>query len=88
MSEQKLSNSDDLLQSGLLQVDARGMRCPLPLLKAKVAIKSLPIGGQVCILATDAGSVKDFHAYVELSGSTMVSFTQTASDYRYIIQKN
>lgn len=71
-----------------LQVDARGMRCPLPLLKAKLAINSLPVGGRVCILATDAGSVRDFHAFVELSENTMVSFVETAEGYTYLIQKN
>lgn len=85
MTEQDLSKHD--AAGNVLQVDTRGMRCPLPLLKAKLAINNLPIGGEVCIIATDAGSVRDFHAFVELAGHTMVSFTKTAADFTYLIKK-
>lgn len=85
MTEQYSGNS--CVAGKPLQVDARGMRCPLPLLKAKLAINSLSIGGEVCVIATDAGSVRDFHAFVELSGHAMVSFTKTATDFTYLIKK-
>ncbi len=73
---------------GCLQVNAVGLRCPLPLLKAKQALRNLPAGEKVYVVATDAGSVRDFHAFTELTGATMVAFFESDEIYTYVIQKN
>lgn len=70
-----------------LEVDATGMRCPLPLLKAKQALNQLQVGELVKITATDAGSVRDFHAYAELSGQRIVRFVESEGVYEYVLQK-
>lgn len=70
-----------------LEVDATGLRCPLPLLKAKQALNSLQSGARVKVTATDAGSVRDFHAFAELSGNPILGFVERAGAYEYVLQK-
>lgn len=68
-------------------IDAQGLSCPLPLLKAKQGLHQLNSGETLLVLATDAGSVRDFHAFIELSEHNMVEFRDNGSHYRYLIQK-
>ena len=70
-----------------MTVDATGLRCPLPLLKAKLALNSVEPGQCVRVLATDNGSVKDFHAFARLSGHNLLKFNESDSGYEYILQK-
>ena len=68
-------------------VDARGLDCPMPLLKAKLALNAMEVGEFLRVLATDKGSVRDFHAYAELSGHILQHFEQKDAIYEYIIEK-
>lgn len=68
-------------------IDARGLSCPLPLLKAKQGLHAIEVGESLEVLATDAGSVRDFHAFIELSAHQMVEFKETDNHYRYVIAK-
>lgn len=70
-----------------LEIDATGLRCPLPLLKAKQALSTLQSGERVKIFATDAGSVRDFHAFAELSGNSILCFTDHKGVYEYVLEK-
>ncbi len=49
-------------------VDARGERCPMPLLMAKRALREIPVGGVLEVLSTDAGSERDFESFARLAG--------------------
>ena len=49
-------------------VDARGERCPMPLLLAKRALRDIPTGGVLEVLSTDAGSERDFESFARLAG--------------------
>jgi len=69
------------------QVDATGLRCPLPLLKAKQALNQLQLGEVVKVTATDAGSVRDFHAFADLSGNRIISFIERDGVFEYLLQK-
>ena len=69
------------------EIDARGLACPLPLLKAKLGLNRLQTGQCLRVLATDAGSVRDFHAFVAISGHRLVHFKQAEGEYEYILQK-
>lgn len=63
-------------------LDASGLNCPLPLLKAKQALHRLHSGAVLKVIATDAGSVRDFRAYTDQSDHELLqSFTE---DGRYI----
>lgn len=71
-----------------LIVDARGLCCPMPLLKAKQALNKLSAGESVKVLATDRGSVRDFHAFAEISGQNIISFRESNSEFEYVFQKS
>ncbi|MBW7861459.1 MAG: sulfurtransferase TusA family protein [Rhodocyclaceae bacterium] len=54
------------------EVDARGLNCPLPILRAKKALAELASGQIVRVLATDPGSLKDFQAFAKQTGNELV----------------
>jgi tRNA 2-thiouridine synthesizing protein A len=54
-------------------LDAKGLICPLPVLKARKALKGIPAGGHLRVLATDKGAVKDFDAFCRTTGNRLVS---------------
>ena len=62
------------------EIDARGLSCPLPLLKAKQGLNGLNAGESLLVLATDGGSVRDFHSFVKLSEHTCLLYTSDAAD--------
>lgn len=68
-------------------VDARGLDCPLPLLKAKQALNRMKTGELLEVTATDAGSVRDFAVFAEQSGHELLSSDERAGEYHYILKK-
>ncbi len=68
-------------------VDAKGLSCPMPIVKTAQHIKTVPAGALVEILATDAGSVKDFAAWTRSTGNTMVEQSESAGVYRFVVKK-
>jgi tRNA 2-thiouridine synthesizing protein A len=60
------------------EVDARGLNCPLPILRAKKALAELQTGQTVRVLATDPGSVKDFQAFAKQTGNELLAQRETA----------
>jgi len=67
-------------------LDAKGLNCPLPILKAKKALKDLPPGGTLEVLTTDPGSVVDFAAFCRTTGNEIVEQSQDGNVYRYVIK--
>ncbi len=67
-------------------LDAKGLNCPLPILKAKKALKEVPAGGTLEILATDPGSVADFEAFCRTTGHELVEQSTEDKVYRFIIR--
>lgn len=57
----------------VIEVDARGLSCPMPLLKARKAIATAAPGQSIVVLATDQGAESDFTAYCERAGHRLVS---------------
>ena len=68
-------------------LDAKGLNCPLPILKAKKALKSVPEGGTLEILATDPGAVADFQAFCRTTGNELVEHDEEDGVYRFILRK-
>ena len=68
-------------------LDAKGLNCPLPILKAKKALKTVPAGGTLEILATDAGSVADFAAFCRTTGNELLEQGEAAGVYRFVLRK-
>lgn len=75
--------------SAVIEVDAVGLDCPMPLLKAKRALNTMSVGEQLRVLATDKGSVRDFKVFAQLSGHSLLdSYETEAGIYIYLLQKN
>jgi len=68
-------------------VDARGLSCPMPIVKTATAMRTLASGKVVEVLATDPGSVKDFNAWARSTGNELIESTQEGSVYRFLIRK-
>lgn len=70
------------------ELDARGLNCPLPILRAKKAINNMTHGQILRVLATDPGSVKDFDAFCKQTGNELVSSEQDGGEFIFQIRKN
>jgi tRNA 2-thiouridine synthesizing protein A len=68
-------------------LDAKGLNCPLPILKAKKALKEVPDGGTLEILATDPGAVADFQAFCRATGNELLEHSKDGGVYRFILKK-
>ena len=68
-------------------LDAKGLNCPLPILKAKKALKEVPDGGTLEILATDPGSVADFEAFSRTTGDELLEHSEEGGVYRFLLKK-
>jgi tRNA 2-thiouridine synthesizing protein A len=68
-------------------LDARGLKCPLPVLKARKAIKDVAPGGLLTVLSTDPGAPKDFIHFCEVTGHALVESDATDGVYRFVIRK-
>ena len=67
-------------------LDAKGLNCPLPILKAKKAIRDVPSGGTLEILATDPGAVADFEAFCRQTGHELMEQSEEGGIYRFVIK--
>jgi tRNA 2-thiouridine synthesizing protein A len=68
-------------------LDAKGLNCPLPILKARKALKDVPAGGTLEILATDPGSVADFEAFCRQTGHELVEQSEDDGTFRFLLKK-
>jgi tRNA 2-thiouridine synthesizing protein A len=69
------------------RVDARGLSCPMPIVKTAQAIKTIASGDFVEVLATDPGSVKDFAAWSRTTGNELVEQSSDGAVYRFVIRR-
>jgi TusA-related sulfurtransferase len=69
------------------RLDVRGLNCPLPLLKAKLALNAMAPGGRLEVLATDAGSWRDFELFCEQSGHGLIEASRDRDEFRYLLEK-
>lgn len=69
-------------------LDARGLSCPIPILKAKKAIKDVPTGGTLEVLATDPGAPEDFEVFCRVTGNTLKEFSSVGDVFRFLIVRN
>ena len=68
-------------------LDTSGLKCPLPVLKAKKALKSMPGGATLKVIATDPGAVGDFAHFCEATGDTLLVSDDTAGILTFVIRK-
>ena len=67
-------------------LDAKGLNCPLPIVKAKKALKDVPAGGLLQILATDPGAAADFDAFCRATGNELVESKTEDGVYTFLIK--
>jgi len=66
-------------------VDARGLRCPLPILKAKKALNDMQTGEILRVMATDPGSVRDFNAFARQTGNALLAHEEKDMEFTFFI---
>ncbi|VVP09438.1 sulfurtransferase TusA family protein [Pseudomonas sp. B21128] len=69
------------------ELDASGLNCPLPLLKAKMELNKLASGAVLKVIATDAGSQRDFRTFARLAGHALLREEAEAGVYLYWLKK-
>ncbi len=70
------------------ELDARGLNCPLPILRAKKSLSQLTSGEILQIRATDPGSVKDFEAFCKQTGSELLSSSEIEGEFIFLLKKH
>jgi len=68
-------------------VDARGLNCPLPILRAKKALREVALGETIEVLVTDPGSMADFEAFARQTGDELVTAEQPGPHFRYVLRR-
>jgi len=69
------------------ELDARGLNCPLPILKAKKALADLQSGQTLRVVSTDAGSVRDFQAFAKQTGNELLGQQTEGDDFIHIMRR-
>jgi tRNA 2-thiouridine synthesizing protein A len=69
------------------ELDARGLNCPLPILRTKKALTDMASGQVLKILATDPGSVKDFQAFSKQTGHELLQHDEAESVHTFLMRK-
>jgi len=68
-------------------LDARGLNCPLPILKAKKALAEMASGEVLRVVATDSGSVRDFQAFARQTGNQLLEQSQDGAEFTFYMRR-
>ena len=69
------------------EIDTRGLNCPLPILKAKKALSEMVSGQVLKVVATDAGSVRDFQAFAKQTGNELLEQETVGEEYIHVMRR-
>ena len=69
------------------ELDASGLNCPLPILRAKKALSDMKAGETLLIISTDPGSVKDFEAFSKQTGNHLLSSGEDGGKFKFVLKK-
>ena len=69
------------------ELDARGLNCPIPILRTKKFLTTMETGEIVRIMATDPGSVKDFEAFARQTGNELLASTEVEGEFHFTLKK-
>lgn len=69
------------------ELDARGLNCPLPILRTKKSLNDMIPGQVLKVVATDPGSVRDFQAFSRQTGNQLLSSTEHQGEYLFLMRK-
>lgn len=69
------------------ELDARGLNCPLPILKTKKALSAMQSGQVLKVVATDAGSMRDFAAFAKQTGNELLSQEAVGNEFVHVFKR-
>ncbi len=69
------------------ELDTRGLNCPLPILKAKKSLNDMQSGQLLRVVATDAGSMRDFQAFARQTGNDLVEQQTVGSEFIHVLRR-
>lgn len=69
------------------ELDARGLNCPLPILRAKKTLNGMSAGEVLKIVSTDPGSVKDFEAFASQTGNELLDSSEQGGEFHFMMKK-
>ena len=69
------------------ELDARGLNCPLPILKAKKALADMASGQLLKVVSTDGGSLRDFQAFAKQTGNELVEQQTVGEEYIHVLRR-
>jgi len=69
------------------RLDARGLACPMPIVKTAQMMKTMASGETLEVISTDAGSIKDFAAWSRTTGNPLLESSSDAAVYRFVLRK-
>lgn len=75
------------MESTLTEVDARGLNCPLPILKAKKALAGLKSGDLLKVVCTDPGSTRDFQAFAKQTKNELVEQAEDGDEFIHVLRR-
>ena len=70
-----------------IELDTRGLNCPLPILKAKKALSAMQSGELLKVVATDPGSVRDFQAFARQTGNELVEQQTLGDEFVHLLRR-
>jgi TusA-related sulfurtransferase len=83
----KIAASQGTLMNIDKELDTRGLNCPLPILKAKKALAQMLSGQTLKVVATDAGSVRDFVAFAKQTGNELLEQSTQGADFIHVMRR-
>ncbi|WP_374337261.1 sulfurtransferase TusA family protein [Methyloversatilis sp.] len=69
------------------ELDARGLNCPLPILRTKKALSELSSGQVLRVVATDPGAVRDFEAFARQTGNTLLESSEANKEFVFLLRR-
>ena len=88
MSETILQQSNSDNNTNDRELDARGLNCPLPILRCKKTLSEMRAGEVLSVVSTDPGSVEDFAAFAEQSGNQLLASCETNGEFHFRLRKS
>ena len=70
-----------------IEIDTRGLNCPLPILKAKKALADMQTGELLKVVSTDPGSMRDFQAFARQTGNELVEQSDAGEDFIHVLRR-
>lgn len=68
-------------------LDCRGLLCPVPIIRLSKAVKEIPVGGRIQMVATDPGSEPDMRAWERQTGNKVLEATREGKEFRFLVER-